>query len=203
MGDKIPAIMAADFSDWFRRTRRMLDVTQKQFAAAWGRKQSAVSDIERGDRIEYNANDVEEIVNALLSCVPQQAETAGQIERDAYLAAGLLPPSNRRRPVGDKRGASGISGAGSPDATDADRERLRNEALAASVGLEVERSIDMEYAGGRYDGELSAIREIEQFPDLEELRKENMASLLRQAQRRMAIGGTGEAKKTEPEGEGK
>ncbi len=100
MSDKIPEIMGTEFSEWFRRTRRVLDVTQKQFSAAWGRTQSAVSDIERGDRIEYSAEDVAGIVSALLACAAE-ADPA-QIEQEAYLAAGLLPPSARRSPVAQK-----------------------------------------------------------------------------------------------------
>lgn len=98
MSDKIPVIMAAEFSEWFRRTRRVLDVTQKQFSVAWGRGQSAVSDIERGDRREYSSEDVAGIVRALLECTEQPVENAAEIEREAYLAAGLLPPMGSRRP---------------------------------------------------------------------------------------------------------
>lgn len=98
MSDKIPVIMAAEFSEWFRRTRRVLDVTQKQFSVAWGRGQSAVSDIERGDRREYNREDVAAIVQALLDCAKHPVENAAEIEREAYVAAGLLPPTGSRRP---------------------------------------------------------------------------------------------------------
>ena len=102
MSDKIHELMAAEFSEWFRRTRRVLDVTQKQFSAAWGRGQSAVSDIERGDRVEYTAEDVAGIVEALLACAVSPSENTAEIERDAYIAAGLLPPSDRRNPSAHK-----------------------------------------------------------------------------------------------------
>jgi transcriptional regulator with XRE-family HTH domain len=82
-----------------------------------------------------------------------------------------------------------------PDATEDERESLRNEALRASVGIEtqeIERSVLMERWGGRYDG----LAESEELIAAAESHL-NLLLELREAQKRQAIGGTGEAPKTE------
>lgn len=84
-----------------------------------------------------------------------------------------------------------------PDADEDERESLRREALAASVGMEypakeMQRSVLMERWGGRYDG----LTEDEALLAAAESHLDLLMDL-REAQRRAAIGGTGEPKKPE------
>lgn len=76
-----------------------------------------------------------------------------------------------------------------PDATEEDREALRREALAHSVGIEyptreLQRSVLMERWGGRYDG----LAESEELIAAAESHLDLLMDL-REAQKRAAIGG--------------